>query len=137
MKLFKVFVMINVQLILFLVERVFSFKGYLHYKTITSQNVLSEVSLRSILFCRKVMLHVLDVPVFIFFNRLICYQICDVMKSINTWYRVRFWIYLLNYNSLTHFSPVSHFYTPWKRQKTFGFLTFSGAIEMWHCTKMG
>ena len=23
--------------------------------------------------------------------------------------------------SLTHFSPVSHFYTPWKRQKTFGF----------------
>ena len=21
---------------------------------------------------------------------------------------------------LTHFSPVSHFYTPWKRQKTFG-----------------
>ena len=45
---------------------------------------------------------------------------------------------------LTHFSPVSHFYTPWKRQKTFGFtpwkrqktkgfLTFSGGIEMWHC----
>ena len=31
---------------------------------------------------------------------------------------------------LTHFSPVSHFYSPWKRQKTFGFLTFSGAIEM-------
>ena len=25
---------------------------------------------------------------------------------------------------LTHFSPVSHFYTPWKRQK--GFLTFQG-----------
>ena len=22
-------------------------------------------------------------------------------------------------NSLTHVSPVSHFYTPWKRQKTF------------------
>ena len=38
---------------------------------------------------------------------------------------------------LTHFSPVSHFYTPWKRQKTFGFLTFSGGIEMWHWTKMG
>ena len=33
--------------------------------------------------------------------------------------------------------PVSHFYTPWKRQKTFGFLTFSGGIEMWHWTKMG
>ena len=37
----------------------------------------------------------------------------------------------------THFSPVSHFYTPWKRQKNFGFLTFSGGIEMWHWTKMG
>ena len=35
---------------------------------------------------------------------------------------------------LTHFSPVSHFYTPWKCQKTFGFLTFSGGIEMWHWT---
>ena len=31
---------------------------------------------------------------------------------------------------LTHFSPVSHFYTPWKRQKTLG------GIEMWHWTKM-
>ena len=38
---------------------------------------------------------------------------------------------------LTHYSPVSHFYTPWKRQETFGFLTFSGGIEMWHWTKMG
>ena len=33
---------------------------------------------------------------------------------------------------LTHFSPVSRFYNPWKRQKT-----FSGVIEMWHWTKMG
>ena len=40
-------------------------------------------------------------------------------------------------DELTHFSPVSHFCTPWKRQKTFGFLTFSGGIEMWHWTKMG
>ena len=38
---------------------------------------------------------------------------------------------------LTHFSPVSHFYTPWKRQKTKGFLTFSWGIEMWHWTKIG
>ena len=38
---------------------------------------------------------------------------------------------------LTHFSPVSHFYTPWERQKIFGFLTFSGSIEMWRWTKMG
>ena len=38
---------------------------------------------------------------------------------------------------LNHFSPVSDFCTPWKRQKTFGFLTFSGGIEMWHWTEMG
>ena len=31
---------------------------------------------------------------------------------------------------LTHFSPVSHFYTPWKSQKTKGFLTFLGGIEL-------
>ena len=49
---------------------------------------------------------------------------------------------------LTHFSSVSHFYTPWKRQKTKGFLMFSGdienqrfsdvfrGVEMWHWTKM-
>ena len=38
---------------------------------------------------------------------------------------------------LTHFTPMSHFYNPWKRQKTYGFLTFSGGIEIWHWTKMG
>ena len=32
---------------------------------------------------------------------------------------------------LTYFSPMSYFYTPWKLQKTYGFLTFSGGIEMW------
>ena len=30
---------------------------------------------------------------------------------------------------LTHFSPMSHFYTPWKRQKTSSFMTFSGGIK--------
>ena len=30
---------------------------------------------------------------------------------------------------LTHFIPVFHFYTPWKRRKTFGFLTFSVGKE--------
>ena len=32
---------------------------------------------------------------------------------------------------------MSHFYTPSKRQKTFGFLTFSRDIGMEHWTKMG
>ena len=31
---------------------------------------------------------------------------------------------------LTHFSPMFLFYIPWKCQKTFGFLTFSGSLEM-------
>ena len=44
---------------------------------------------------------------------------------------------LVFFLSLTHFSPVSHFYTPWKRRKTYGFLMFSGGIAMWHWTKMG
>ena len=30
-----------------------------------------------------------------------------------------------------------HFYAPWKRQKTFDFLTFSGGIGMEHQAKMG
>ena len=29
-----------------------------------------------------------------------------------------------------------HFYTPWKRQKTFGFLPFLVGIEMEYWTKM-
>ena len=39
-------------------------------------------------------------------------------------------------NELIHFNPIFHFYTPWKRQKTKGFLTFSRGIEMEHWTKM-
>ena len=36
--------------------------------------------------------------------------------------------------SLTHFIPLVSFYTPGKRQKTRGFLMFSGCIEsdQWH-----
>ena len=45
--------------------------------------------------------------------------------------------YELSASVLNHFSAVLHFYTPWKRQKTFGFLTFSWGMEMWHWTKMG
>ena len=39
-------------------------------------------------------------------------------------------------NPSTCFSPMFHFYTPRKYQKTKGFPTFSGAIEMKHWTKM-
>ena len=37
---------------------------------------------------------------------------------------------------LTHFKVMFHFYTPWKCQKTIGFLTFSGSIESKHCFEM-
>ena len=37
---------------------------------------------------------------------------------------------------VAHFSPIFYFYTPWKRRKTKGFLTFSGCIEMSHWAKM-
>ena len=37
---------------------------------------------------------------------------------------------------LTHFSQTFHFYTPWKRQKTIGFLMFLGGIEVEHWAKL-
>ena len=66
-------------------------------------------------------------------------------KNFNFWFRYKYfrfvpihWIYFFAIHYwLTHFNSVSHFYTPWKRQKTKGFLTFSGGIEMWHWIKMG
>ena len=35
-------------------------------------------------------------------------------------------------HGLTHFKPMSHFNAPWKRQKPFVSLTFSGGTEMEH-----
>ena len=46
-------------------------------------------------------------------------------------------IYLSMFKGLlTHFMPQVSFNTPWKHQKTFGFLMFSGGIErdLWHET---
>ena len=38
---------------------------------------------------------------------------------------------------LTHFWPMFSFYTPWKHQKTSGFLVFSGGIKWEHWREMG
>ena len=38
---------------------------------------------------------------------------------------------------LTHISPMFHFYTPWKCQKTFDFLIFSGGAEVEHWAELG
>ena len=43
------------------------------------------------------------------------------------------WVYILmviKAARVNHVSPMSHFYTPWKCQKTYGFLMFSGVIKM-------
>ena len=42
------------------------FKSYLRYKTITSQNVLSEAQVKNFLFRRKVMFRSQDIQVFVF-----------------------------------------------------------------------
>ena len=52
----------------------------------------------------------------------------NVQLKLSIWQK--FWL-------LTHFRPLLHFYTPWKHQETFGFLTFSGVKEMEHWVKMG
>ena len=53
-------------------------------------------------------------------------EMCDIQVSISYFDQI-----------LTHFRPMFHFYTPWKHQKTGGFLMFSGGIEMEHWLKMG
>ena len=73
-------------------------KGYLHYKTITSQNVLR---LRIFLFHRKVIFRSRDLQVFVFLT------IPWFIKSVTPWWilvheTVQFWIYILNQNSLSH-----------------------------------
>ena len=65
----------------------------------------------------------------IIFHR-VCFMSYDISFIISQALKDMFIINFEYY--LTHFSPVSNFYTPWKRQKTKVFLTFSGVIEMWH-----
>ena len=43
-------------------------KGYLHYKTATSQNVSSEAQVKSFLFRRKIMFRSQDIQVFVFLS---------------------------------------------------------------------
>ena len=38
--------------------------------------------------------------------------------------------------TLTYFQQLFHFYTPWKHQKAYGFLIFSGGIEVEHWLKI-
>ena len=47
-------------------ESVYLLKGYLRYKTITSQNVPSEAQIKNFLFRRKIMFRSQDIQVFVF-----------------------------------------------------------------------
>ena len=79
------------------------FKGYLHYKKITSQDVPSEVQVKIFfLFHRKKYIPFSRYSIFCIFNHPMINQICDLMMTISTWDRKYFWIYLLNHNSLTY-----------------------------------
>ena len=62
-----------------------------------------------------------------------------MQKKGGVWAHIRESLPFRNFSNsyLTYFSPVSHFYTPWKRQKTKGFSDVFRGIEMWHWTKMG
>ena len=85
-------------------------KGYLHYKTITSQNVLSEAQVKNIFILWKYYAPFSRYSSFCIFNHRMIYQICYII-CISTWDRVHFWVYLLNHN------PISHHTWPTDRYK--------------------
>ena len=74
-------------------------QGHLCYKTITSQNALSEAQVEIFFVSWESYVPFLRYSSFCIFNHLMIYQICDIMMSINTWDRVHFWIYILHCNS--------------------------------------
>ena len=61
----------------------------------------SEAQVKFFLFHSKFMFCSQDIQVFLFYNYTMIYQIFDVMISISIWGRLHFWVYCLNYNSLT------------------------------------
>ena len=78
----------------------YQLKGYISYKTLTSQIVSSEAEVKNFFYFVEKLFSVLKI--FCIFNHPMIYQVCDIMMSISTWDRVHFWIYLLNHNSLSH-----------------------------------
>ena len=61
--------------------------------------------------------------IFVIFARVLSYLLNLCASSDLIIARIYFSVILNEFRRvfvLTHFSPVSHFYTPWKRQKTFG-----------------
>ena len=63
-------------------------KGYLRYKTITSQNVPSRAQIKNVFISQKNYVPFSRYSSFCIFNRLMIYQISDVTMSIST-YEIR------------------------------------------------
>ena len=59
-------------------------KGYLHYKTVTSQNVSSEVQIKNFFISLKNYVLFSRYSSFCIFKRPMIYRICDVTISIST-----------------------------------------------------
>ena len=59
-------------------------KGYLHYKTITSQNESFEAQVKNFFISQKSYVPFSRYSSFCIFNHPMIYQICDVMMSIST-----------------------------------------------------
>ena len=59
-------------------------KGYLRYKTITSQNVSSEGHVKNLFYFIEKLSFVLKIFKFFIFKYPMIYQMCDVMISIST-----------------------------------------------------
>ena len=87
----------------------FLLKGYLCYKTITSQNVLSKAQIKNFFISQKSYVPFSRYSSFCIFNHPMIYQISDVTMSISTWDKVHFWIYLLNHNSCHQTWPVDRY----------------------------
>ena len=77
-------------------------KGYLRYKTTTSQNVPSEAQIRNFFISKKNYVPFSRYSSFRIFNHPMIYQIREVTMTISTWDNLHFWIYLLNHNSWSH-----------------------------------
>ena len=72
----------------------------------------------------------------IYLRTVVCRGHCWIIVTFIIHYRLNTFLIHFLLISLTHIHPMFHFCTPWKHQKTCGFL-FSGGIEVEHKLNMG